>query len=118
MKFLSAIILLSILLSGCVTPMGMTSSTTPVQGREMENLGRAEGSDKTMSVFGIWSVGRPDIDKAIKMAVDSKGGDALINVSWYDRTYYFIVFSINEVIVCGDVVKFTNEKSVKKPGKK
>jgi len=111
---LTGLALFLAVLTGCVTPMGMTASTTPLQGKEMEMLGKAEGSDTAWSVLGVFSVGRVDIDKAIERAVAQKGGHALINVRWYETTYYFILCSVNQLTVTGDVVKFVEPKPVGK----
>ncbi len=93
-------------LDGCVTPMGMTSSSTPLHNQTIvENLGQAEGNDWSWSLLGLWSVGRPDMDKAINEAIASKNGDALINVRWYEKNYYFVLFSVTKVIVTGQVIK-------------
>ncbi len=98
-------ILITVLIS-CVTPMGMTSSSTPLYNKTItENLGQAEGSNWSWSLLGLWSIGRPDMDKAINNAIASKNGDALINVRWYEKHYYFVLFSITKVIVTGQVVK-------------
>lgn len=95
-----------VFLTGCVTPMGMTASSTPLHNRIIvENLGQAEGSDWSWSLFGLWSVGRPDMDRAIHEAIASKNGDALINVRWYEKHYYFVLFSVTKVIVTGQVIK-------------
>ena len=86
--------------------MGMTSSSTPLHNRVIvENLGQAEGSDWSWSLLGLWSVGMPDMDKAINKAIASKNGDALINVRWYEKHYYFVLFSVTKVIVTGQVTK-------------
>jgi len=104
--------------AACVTPMGMTASTTPLEGKKIEqNLGKAEGSDSTWSLFGIWSMGRPDIDEAIREAVTDKGGDAMINVRWYEKTYYLVLFSVTRLIVTGEVVKFEAAAPVPKTGR-
>jgi hypothetical protein len=106
-KFLHIIIFITALaLLSCVTPMGMTSSSTPLHNRVIvENLGQAEGSDWSWSLLGLWSVGMPDMDKAINKAIASKNGDALINVRWYEKHYYFVLFSVTKVIVTGQVIK-------------
>ncbi len=105
-------------LTGCVTPMGMTASSTPLHNRVVvENLGQAEGSDWSWSLLGLWSMGRPDIDKAINQAIESKNGDALINVRWYEKQYYFVLFSVTKVIVTGQVIK-TAPLETKEPAKK
>ncbi|PKL37533.1 MAG: hypothetical protein CVV44_14385 [Spirochaetae bacterium HGW-Spirochaetae-1] len=110
-KLMLTILSLSLtVLTGCVTPMGMTASTTPLQGKEMEMLGKAEGSDTVWSVLGVFPVRRVDIDKAIERAVAQKGGHALINVRWYETTYYFILGSVDKLTVTGDVVRFVEPK--------
>jgi hypothetical protein len=102
----------SILFAGCVTPMGMTSSSSPLKAEKMENLGVVEGRAMTGSVLGVWSVGKPDIDLAIKRALRKKRADVLINVRWYEQTYYFILFSLHEVIVTGDAVRYVHQDEV------
>ena len=103
----------ALLLSSCVTPMGMTASTTPVGGKKVEVLGKGEGSDSTWSVLGLWQVGRTDVDQAIREAVATHKGDALINVTWQERTYWCVLFSITTLEVKGDVVRFASENERK-----
>lgn len=103
-------------LSACVTtPMGITSSATPLQGKVIaENLGHSEGRDSTVAILGLWTIGSPDIDSAIQSAVTAKAGDTLINVRYYKRTSYFILFSITRFTVEGDVIKFKTDDQTKK----
>lgn len=104
--FFLMIIMTISFMTGCVTPMGMTSSSTPLHNRAIvEILGQAEGSDWSWSLLGLWSVGLPNMDKAINKAIASKNGDALINVRWYEKHYYFVLFSVTKVIVTGQVIK-------------
>ncbi len=64
------IIIPALLLAGCVSPMGMTASTTPLDGKEIEVIGRAGGcSNWAGAVFGLWSVNRADINRAIDNAL-------------------------------------------------
>lgn len=106
---LSLFIGLILSLSSCITPRGMTSSSTPIQGKKIaENLGKAEGSDGSFSIISLFSIGRPDIDEAIKEAVNSKDGDALINVRMYEKNYFFLLITYTQVIITGDVIKFEN----------
>lgn len=107
----------SLLLSSCVSSMGITQSNIPLQGKTYEKLGQAEGESSAYSILGIWQVNRTDIDGAIKQAVAAKKGDALINVTWQERTYWFILVGWHYLEVKGEVVKFTDEDD-KKPGKK
>ncbi|MDH5717893.1 MAG: hypothetical protein OEZ22_09670 [Spirochaetia bacterium] len=101
---------LAFILNACISPMGMTASSTPLQGKVIEeNRGQAEGSDASFSILGI-PFGYPDIDIAIQDAVKSKQGDALINLRWYQKNYNFILFNRASVIVTGDVVKFKENR--------
>ena len=98
--------------SGCVTPGGITSSSTPIQNREYEVLGKEKGkSNYSGAIFGLWTIGTPDLNVAIKDAVKKKNGDAMINVQWYERTYYFVLFSLHRVYVVGDIIKFKGNEN-------
>lgn len=98
-------LLLGISLFACITPAGITSSTTPLRGKEIVNHhGKVKGTDSTWSVLGIWMFGRPDIDDAIQDALSKKGGNALVNVRCYNDKMWFLLFSIDRVIVEGEAV--------------
>jgi hypothetical protein len=90
----------------CVTiPVGLTSSTTPLQNKVVENnLGAVSGTDTTWSLFCLWMFGRPDIEEAIQDALSQKKGDALINVRCYRTASYWVLFGIHSVRVEGDAV--------------
>jgi len=102
-----------LVLSACSTsPICVTSSVTPMQGKVIrENLGKTRGSDTAVSILGLYMIGRPDLDLAIKDALALKGGDTLINVSCYETFGWFLLFSTTTVNVEGEAVKFTVEES-------
>jgi len=108
-----------ILLNACsTTPVCVTSSVTPMEGKVItENLGKTEGSDTAFSILGLFMIGRPELDLAIKEAVSKKGGDTLINVSCYETWGYFLLGSVNTVRVEGEAVKFTVQE-IESKGKK
>jgi hypothetical protein len=103
----SAIILSFIFTVSCSTaPVCVTSSVTPLQGKTItENLGKTKGSDSAFSILALYMIGRPDLDAALKEAIQAKGGDTLINVRCYETWSWFILFSITTVKVEGDAVK-------------
>ncbi len=109
--FISMIISGAVLQISCMTtPVTVTSSTTPLQNRKITaDHGRVQGSHKAWSVFGLWMIGRPDIDLAIKDALSKKGGDALVNVTCYERTAWFFFVSMHQVFVEGDAVSLEKE---------
>jgi hypothetical protein len=99
-------------------PIGLTSSSTPIQNKEYQILGKGEGSSHYYSIHLIfppigWSIQNPDIEYAVIKAISAKGGDALINVRFYQKSYYYLLISYHKIIVAGDVIKFTSV-----PGKK
>ncbi|MBN1495159.1 MAG: hypothetical protein JXA07_00220 [Spirochaetes bacterium] len=105
---LSLIVFTILLNTQCITtPVGLTSSSTPVQEKKIiENYGPVQGSDRVWSVFGLWMIGRPDIDRAIQDALKQKGGDALINVTCYEKSAWFFFVSSHRVIVQGEAIRF------------
>jgi hypothetical protein len=117
------LMLVVILQTACITtPIGITSSSTPLHDKKtVMNYGPVQGSHRVWSVFGLWMVGRPDIDKAIQDALKQKGGDALINVTCYEKSSWFFFVSSHTVIVEGEAVSFEKENpdgdKMKKPVK-
>jgi hypothetical protein len=104
-------------LTSCITiPVTMTPSNTPLFDRTVsENHGLVRGTHTTGSILGLWMIKRPDIDTAIKRALEQKGGDALINVRCYEQVTWFLLFSLHKVIVEGEAVTFKkDEKGQKK----
>ncbi len=111
MRILPGIMTAVLLLTACITtPVGITSSSTPVHDKKTAaNYGPVSGSDRVWSVFGLWMIGRPDIDRAIQNALKQKGGDALINVTCYEKTSWFFFVASHTVIVEGEAVSFEKE---------
>ena len=82
-----------------------------------ENLGKTDGKDSAYSILGLYMIGRPDLDLALKRAMEKKSGDTLINVSCYETYSWFILFSRTTVLIEGDAVKIipdTGNKGQKK----
>jgi len=113
------ILITGIFLSACsTTPVCVTSSLTPLQGRAVtENLGHCTGSDSAWSILGLFMIGRPDINSAINRALKSKKGDTLINVRCYETYSYFLFFSWTTVTVEGDAIKIAAPADDEKKGR-
>jgi len=111
-KLSAAVVLTAAIITGCSTaPVCITSSVTPMNGKIItENLGKCEGKDSAYSFLGLFMIGRPDLDLAIKDALSRKGGDTLVNVRCYESLNYYLLFSINTVTVEGEAVKFTADE--------
>ena len=120
LKFFSTIAAATLIFGSCSTsPISYTSSVTPMEGkRVVEYLGKTEGNDSAYSILGIYMIGRPDLDAALKSAIEKKGADTLLNVSCYETYSWFILFSKTTVSVEGEAVKFipdtVNTKGQKK----
>ncbi len=70
------LVLVAVVQISCMTtPVTVTSSTTPMHDKKIiSNNGKVQGSHRAWSVFGLWMVGRPDIDLAIQEALKKNGG--------------------------------------------
>lgn len=111
----------SLAFCACITtPVALAPSSTPIDPAKMgKNLGSVRGMHRTGSVFGVWMVGRPDINRAIDNALAQKpGAGALINVRCYSETWYFFFFSLDRVIIEGDAVELGKDKDQDKDPKK
>jgi len=96
------------LTANCATPMGMAASNIPLQGKQIKtNLGPAEGSasDWGISLFCLTDWAVPDIDLAIKRAIEQKKGEALINVRWYSKDTCAILANYSKIVVTGEAVE-------------
>jgi hypothetical protein len=120
MTLLACIALATALLASCITtPVAVTSSTTPMQDKKITmNYGPVKGADRAWSLFGLWMIGRPDIDRAIQDALKQKGGDALINVTCYEKTAWYFFFAFHYVVVEGEAVSFEKKEAPADKGKK
>lgn len=119
-SILVSITLVAALVSSCITtPVTVTSSTTPMHDKKIiMNYGPVQGKSRTWSLFGLWMIGRPDIDKAIQDALKKKGGDALINVTCYEKTGWYFLFSFHWVVVEGEAVSYEKKEQAAGKGKK
>ena len=120
MKYLVILTLLGVV-SSCVTPMGMSPSTIPLENQQTSSLGKTTGSHTQFNLFGFpmplhFTITHPDINSAVNEALKAKQADALINVHWYTTYYHFILFSTSTIVVEGEAVKI--ERNTDDPKKK
>jgi len=109
---IAGLVVLIALFSSCTTtPVGVTSSITPLHNREIStNLGLVKGEDSAFVLLGLWMFGRPEMDLAITRALEKKGGDSLINVKSYETTTWYLLFGFSKFVIEGDAVTFKPEE--------
>ncbi len=95
--------------AGCtMVPGGVAPSNTPINGRSYTELGMADRTDSRVYLLGVIPVtGANTIRDAINDAIQSKNGDALINVSVESYSQWWIILSRHVTRVQGDVIRFT-----------
>jgi len=115
--FLSIILMgMALLFFQCVSPMGMSASSTSLQNKIIEkNLGKISADVSKLSYIGIpgilgFSLDLPEIQEAIKIAIKKKKADALINISWHQKNTYLLLVTYTTIVVTGEAVKFEKIK--------
>ena len=102
------VVLLLFIVTGCAhTPGGITDSSTPLEGKEYEIMGKATGEDNYFCLLGLIPLTNSNtIPEALANAVSSRGGDAMINVTVESYAQWWFVVTRVVTIVQGDVIKF------------
>ena len=108
MKSILSICLILICLTGCaMIPGGVAPSNTPINGRSYTELGYAKETDSRIYLLGLLPISGADtIRDAIDEAIDSKQGDALINITVETFGQYWILWSRVATRVEGNVIRF------------
>ena len=109
MKLSSFLVLLAViaLLSGCAyAPAGFAPSIEPMGKADYQKSGHVSGKQTYLAIFGIFPLGRPDYNAAIRDALkDQPSGSTLVNVSAYNRLMFLYVVTVNTLTVEGDVAR-------------
>jgi hypothetical protein len=95
-------------LAACVTPMGMAPSNVPLTPDQIsKTIGPAEGTSSvwSFSPFCLFSFGHPDFDEAIKTALETSQGDALIDIRWYKKDACLLLATWDKLYISGTAVK-------------
>ncbi len=95
---------------GIVTKSSADPGTLLKSGRAFQDLGPVEGQACRHFVLAIIPWGQGDFGHAVDLALEQRGGDALINVSVETSLYGFIpiynVYSFTCTTVKGIAIKF------------
>ncbi len=95
-------------LAGCITsPGGIAPSNVPLDGREYTILGKAQGTDSAIRLFGFIPVsGSNDIRTAMHAAIHEANGDALIEITVEAYMQWWILFTRHATRVRGTAIRF------------
>ncbi|QEM69232.1 hypothetical protein FO488_14405 [Geobacter sp. FeAm09] len=106
-RIIASLLLTSALLAGCVSvPVNMGAPPNQLEGKDYTVVGEGEGSSVGIMLFNFIPINQNDrFQKAYDEAVQSKGGDRLINPVIEER--WFWAYLLNGYIfkVKGTVVK-------------
>jgi hypothetical protein len=105
---LFALIFMIIALTSCAhVPGGIAESTEPLNNRTYEELGKTEASDSRVSLFGIIPISNSNsIQKAVDLAKEKIGADALIKVTVESYSQWWLLFTNDAIVVRGVGIKF------------
>ncbi|NQT91582.1 MAG: hypothetical protein HQ559_02390 [Lentisphaerae bacterium] len=97
------------LVCGCASvPGGIAPSTTPIEGRSYDVLGRVSETDSHIALFGVIPIsGGNRVEKAVNDCIRSRGADALIDVTVDGYMQFWVLFSRRVTRVTGTAIKFT-----------
>lgn len=102
---------LLLLASSCaILPAGISDSNTPIGDRSYTVVGRAVETESRIYLLGFIPVtGANHTREAVEDAIDSKRGDALINITVEYYAQWWILFTRYTTRVEGDVIRFERE---------
>ena len=106
---LTAMVLTLVAAAGCAySPVGMESSTIPLDQRAYNKMARVEGSASTVYFLGIPFGSHSPARDAVDDAKQNSGADALIDVTMDKKTTFLFFLIIQKTTVKGTAVGFLN----------
>lgn len=105
--FLILIVLLALFVSGCVySPAGLSSSIEPLRDKNYKTIKYVTGKQSAINLLCLFPLSKPDYNVAIREALKGEQeGSSLINVRTYYRSLFLLLFSVNTLIVEGEVIR-------------
>ena len=83
---------------------------SPLQSSSYEVIGEAESKVSNFSLLWVWSVTEhPDYDRAIREMISEKGGDDVIDVSFWIEKQQWILGTVNVMHIRATVIRYTQE---------
>ena len=106
MRYFFILCLISILTYGCAS-VPLRVANVEVDNREYEILGEGEGSATGLMLFNVVPVGQNTrFRDAYIYAVESKGGDALLNPVITEKWFWAYILNGYKTTVKGTVIKY------------
>ena len=105
-RLLWIVIFVGVLTSCSVMPAGVADSAFPIANpKKVEKLGESYGTSIYVSLFHLFTIGKPDYAQAIREAIERRGGTNLIGVRAYVQSINMLLFTLHTLVVEGEVVK-------------
>jgi hypothetical protein len=100
-----------IILSGCMSaPAGLSPSTMPITAKDkyVVIVRDISESQSTSYLLGLFPIGLPPSTYDMIQEVKKKyNADGMINVTAENRCVFYFAFSVETIIIRGDVIKFS-----------
>jgi len=115
MRQLFFVCLISVFAFGCTSvPLKIKSNVVNEYNKTYEVLGEGEGSSMGVMLFHVIRINQNDrFVNAYKDAIDSKGGDALIDPEISERWFWAYAFNGYITTIQGTVIKYKDKPQEK-----
>jgi len=107
--------MLFLLLSGCIRHYtkagGIEANYHPLENKSYEVLGRGTAESSSFRLFWFLPVTKAlTFSEAMKQAINSKGGDNLVDIRWWFERQYWLVGTVDILYVEGNVIRYNEEE--------
>ena len=102
-----------ICVTGCVRAYHQWAyqpQVSQLRSSSYEVIGEAESKVSNFSLLWVWSVtDHPDYDRAIREMISEKGGDDVIDVSFWIEKQQWILGTVNVMHIRAKVIRYIQE---------
>ena len=112
---LCLLVLLAVLMPGCIVyrgyhQWGYEPQVARLKTVRYEVLGHAESKVSNFTLLWVWSVTRdPDYDRAIREMISEKGGDDVIELSFWVDKQHWLLGTVTVMHIRGTVIRYVYE---------
>jgi hypothetical protein len=107
--------LTAVSMSGCIVyrgyhQWGYEPQVAKLKSPRYEVLGQAEAKVSNFSLLWVWSVTRDhDYDRAIREMISEKGGDDVIELSFWVDKQHWLLGTVTVMRIRGTVIRYVEE---------